>query len=119
MTLSTAQINEFKNAGYSIVRRMVPPATCDSMLAVTADQLQAAVAPLEYEAEVGYPGAPDSLDAAGGRTVRRLRGAYQRHPCDNGATKAATAARCAPAASSWRRPSPAAASARARSRGTC
>lgn len=81
MTLSTAQIDEFKNAGYLIVRRMVPPATCDSMLVVTAEQLQAAIAPLEYEAELGYPGAPDSLDAAGGRTVRRLRGAYQRHRC--------------------------------------
>lgn len=81
MTLSTAQIEEFKTSGYLIVRRMVPPAACELMLAVTAEHLQAAIAPLEYEAEVGYPGAPRSLDAAGGRTVRRLRGAYQRHPC--------------------------------------
>ncbi|HCN89937.1 MAG TPA: phytanoyl-CoA dioxygenase, partial [Oxalobacteraceae bacterium] len=75
MTLSTAQIEEFKTSGYLIVRRMVPPAACELMLAVTAEHLQAAIAPLEYEAEVGYPGAPRSLDAAGGRTVRRLRGA--------------------------------------------
>lgn len=81
MKLSEAQIEEFKNNGYLILRRMVPAAVCDVMLAVTAEHLQAAIAPLEYEAEVGYPGAPDSIDAPGGRTVRRLRGAYQRHAC--------------------------------------
>ena len=35
-------------------------------------QLAAEIQPLEYEAQVRYPGAPDSLDAPGGRTVRRL-----------------------------------------------
>lgn len=81
MTLSAAQIEEFKNSGYLVLRRAVPAASCNAMLSVTADHLKAAIAPLEYEAEVGYPGAPDSLDAPGGRTVRRLRGAYRRHAC--------------------------------------
>ena len=84
MTLSTAQIEDFKNNGYLIVRRMVQAATCDLMLDVTAEHLQVAIAPLEYEADVGYPGAPPSLDAAGGRTVRRLRNAYQRDACFRG-----------------------------------
>jgi len=34
--------------------------------------LAAQTQPLEYEAQVKYPGAPVSLDAPGGRTVRRL-----------------------------------------------
>jgi phytanoyl-CoA hydroxylase len=39
------------------------------------------VPPLEYEADVGYPGAPTSRDSAGGLTARRLRDAYQRDDC--------------------------------------
>jgi len=34
--------------------------------------LAAQIQPLEYEAQVKYPGAPASLEAPGGRTVRRL-----------------------------------------------
>jgi phytanoyl-CoA hydroxylase len=60
------------------LKDMVPPGRCDLMLSVTGQQLRAAVAPLEYEADVGYPGAPASLAAPGGKTVRRLRGAYHR-----------------------------------------
>lgn len=51
------------------------------MLAASAADLRQAVPPLEYEAELGYPGAPPSLDAAGGKTVRRLRGAWNRAAC--------------------------------------
>jgi phytanoyl-CoA hydroxylase len=40
--------------------------------------LAAEVAPLEYEAQVRYPGAPASIDAPGGRTVRRLMQACAR-----------------------------------------
>jgi phytanoyl-CoA hydroxylase len=43
--------------------------------------LRQAVPPIEYEAELGYPGAPPSLSAAGGKTVRRLRGAHARDAC--------------------------------------
>ena len=42
------------------------------MKALAMHQLAAEIQPLEYEAQVRYPGAPDSLDAPGGRTVRRL-----------------------------------------------
>ena len=76
--LSERQIEQFKNDGYLILNNMVAPAACESMLSVTKEHLRAAVPPLEYEAEVGYPGAPKSFDAPGGKTVRRLRGAYDR-----------------------------------------
>jgi phytanoyl-CoA hydroxylase len=79
--LSDLQIEQFRNDGYLVLKGMVTPVAGELMLSVTGKHLRAAVPPLEYEAEVGYPGAPASLDAPGGRTVRRLRGAYERHEC--------------------------------------
>ncbi|MDB5839048.1 MAG: phytanoyl-CoA dioxygenase [Herminiimonas sp.] len=81
MPLSTQQIEQFNQDGYLILRHMAPTEQCERMLAVTAEHLRKAIAPLEYEAEVGYEGAPQSLDAAGGLTVRRLRRAYERDDC--------------------------------------
>jgi phytanoyl-CoA hydroxylase len=78
---SNSELEQFRNDGYIVLRDMVSPAACDLMLSVTHEHLHGAVAPLEFEADVGYPGAPASLEAPGGRTVRRLRGAYDRHAC--------------------------------------
>ncbi|MBI3896867.1 MAG: phytanoyl-CoA dioxygenase family protein [Gammaproteobacteria bacterium] len=79
--LSPLQLEKFNSDGYLVFRGRVAPAACAEMLAVTYEQLRAGVAPLEYEADVGYAGAPASLDALGGKTVRRLRDAYYRHTC--------------------------------------
>jgi phytanoyl-CoA hydroxylase len=79
--LSTTQIEQFRQNGYLIFRKLASPAACEAMLALTRSHLEQAIAPLEYEAELGYPGAPASLDAPGGRTVRRLRSAYDRADC--------------------------------------
>ncbi|MDQ9171956.1 phytanoyl-CoA dioxygenase family protein [Oxalobacteraceae bacterium R-40] len=76
--LSERQIEQFRQDGYLIIRAMVPMQQCRHMAAVAIAHLRQAVPPLEYEAQVGYPGAPASLDAPGGRTIRRLRSAYQR-----------------------------------------
>jgi phytanoyl-CoA hydroxylase len=76
--LSERQIEQFQRDGYLIFRAMVPAQQCRDMAAVANAHLQQGMAPLEYEAQVGYPGAPASLDAPGGKTVRRLRNAYQR-----------------------------------------
>jgi phytanoyl-CoA hydroxylase len=76
--LSADQIERFEYDGYLLLPRMVPAEDCERMLAVTRDHLRRAVPPIEYEAEVGYEGAPASLDAPGGRTARRLRNAWQR-----------------------------------------
>jgi phytanoyl-CoA hydroxylase len=81
MPLSPQQIAQFNQDGYLVLPHMAAPAACRQMLAVSSSQLLQAVPPLEYEAEVGYPGAPPSLDAAGGKTVRRLRGAWNRDAC--------------------------------------
>jgi phytanoyl-CoA hydroxylase len=79
--LSELQVEQFNKDGYLILRGMVTPVACELMSAVTREHLRGPVPPVEYEAELGYPGAPQSMDAPGGKTVRRLRNAYQRHAC--------------------------------------
>ena len=79
--LSAIQIKEFATNGCLVLRHEVAPAICERMLSVTHAHVEDAVAPIEYEASVGYPGAPAHLDAPGGRTIRRLRGAYDRDAC--------------------------------------
>ncbi|MGI4850260.1 MAG: phytanoyl-CoA dioxygenase family protein [Janthinobacterium lividum] len=81
MSLSLQQLQLFQRDGVLVLRNLVDAATCQRMLEVTQNHLLHAVAPLEYEAQVGYEGAPSSLDAAGGLTARRLRQAYERDPC--------------------------------------
>lgn len=78
--LTQDELQRFEQDGYLIFRGLATPAECEEMRTVAARHLQDATAPVEYEAEVGYAGAPHSLDAPGGRTIRRLRGAYHRHP---------------------------------------
>lgn len=79
--LSRTQTEQFYQDGFLIFRAMVAPEACEKMLRVVQDHLQHAVSPIEYEAQLGYPGAPTSMEAIGGRTIRRLRSAYQRSAC--------------------------------------
>ena len=81
MPLSADQIKMFQKDGYLVLRNLVPSSACETMLAVTHEHLSKSIPPIEYEADVGYPGAPQSMDAPGSKTIRRLRGAYHRHPC--------------------------------------
>jgi phytanoyl-CoA hydroxylase len=48
------------------------------MRAVTEHGLKAEIAPIEYEADLNYPGAPVSKTEHGGKTVRRLKQALSR-----------------------------------------
>jgi phytanoyl-CoA hydroxylase len=81
MSLLPQQIDQFRHDGYVVLPARVARARCEEMLGVTLDHLERAVPPIEFEAEVGYPGAPASLDAPGGRTARRLRAAHGRAAC--------------------------------------
>lgn len=81
MKLDSSQIRQFRQQGYLLLPVMVPVALCDHMRAVTHAHLRDAVPPIEFETEVGYPGAPASPDAPGGKTARRLRDAYHRDDC--------------------------------------
>lgn len=77
---SPEELTRFRNDGFAIVRGMASRDLCASMKALAREHLAAAIPPLEYEAQVKYPGSPDSLDAPGGRTVRRLLQACSRDP---------------------------------------
>jgi phytanoyl-CoA hydroxylase len=75
---SSEQVARFERDGFVIERELPDRARCAALLAVVQAHLAVPVAPIEYEADTTYPGAPASRDEVGGRTVRRLLGAYAR-----------------------------------------
>ena len=77
---SSEELTRFRNDGFAIVRGMAGRELCESMKALARAHLAAGIQPLEYEAQVKYPGSPASLDAPGGKTVRRLLQACARDP---------------------------------------
>lgn len=79
LRLSMSEWTQFQNDGYLIVRQIIPAAIREQMLAVTLEGIAHAIEPIEYESELQYPGAPPSLAAEGGRTIRRLKQAHTRH----------------------------------------
>ena len=77
---SAAEVAEFNRDGYVVVRGLAAGSECAGILSIAERDLAAHRPPVEYEADTQYPGAPVSLDAPGGRTVRRLLQACARDP---------------------------------------
>ena len=77
---TSLELQQFARDGFVIARALARPAERAAMRAVSEAHLAGAVGPLEYESDVGYPGAPPSKQAPGGTTVRRLLQAYARDP---------------------------------------
>lgn len=77
--MTATEVEQFQRDGYFIARRLAEPTLCAAMTQLAQTALAAREEPLEYEADVKYPGAPATYDAPGGRTVRRLLQAYSRH----------------------------------------
>jgi phytanoyl-CoA hydroxylase len=77
---SDAEVHTFNTEGYVVARGLASLEQSAAIKAVAERDLAAQVPPIEYEADTKYPGAPHSLDAPGGRTVRRLLQAYTRDP---------------------------------------
>ena len=75
---SEDELQTFSDNGFVICRKLAPPEVCERMLTASVDHLTRRVAPLEFEAEVEYPGSPRSLNSSGGGTVRRLKQAHSR-----------------------------------------
>lgn len=80
MALTQAQIEQFKIDGYLHLKQVVEPEHCQQLRALTTTHLDQRVAPFELEAEVRYPGSPESTSAPGGDTIRRLLLADRRDP---------------------------------------
>jgi phytanoyl-CoA hydroxylase len=76
--LSHDEVRRFRAEGFVIARGLADAATCARALKVARDELSEEAGPAEYEADLHYPGAPASLDAPGGHTVRRLLRAFAR-----------------------------------------
>jgi phytanoyl-CoA hydroxylase len=72
------QVQALRRDGFVVIPRLISPGDLAELNAAARAQLEARAAPLELEADLKYPGAPVSHDAAGGATVRRLLDAYAR-----------------------------------------
>jgi phytanoyl-CoA hydroxylase len=72
------EVRRFRADGFVVARGLADATTCSRILAVARDHLAREIAPAEYEAQLHYPGAPESMDAPGGHTIRRLLQAYAR-----------------------------------------
>ncbi len=78
--LSPKQISDFQQQGFIILRQLATSSYCAQVLEFAQQQLADVLAPLEFEAETGYPGAPSSRNETGGNTVRRLLHVSLRSP---------------------------------------
>lgn len=76
--LTAAQLSRFNEDGFLIERGLAGKELISTMNRIVDDSVSPALAPVEYEADVHYPGAPESKMAPGGQTPRRLLNAYTR-----------------------------------------
>ncbi len=79
-SFSDEEVASFRRDGYLIVRQLIPPSFISTMKRVTQRDLLSHEGDVEYEADLNYPGAPESRESDGGRTIRRLRQAISRDP---------------------------------------
>lgn len=79
-SLSPEEIQSFEQQGFLIVRHQIPLALVQQMRRATESGIAGEIQPVEFESELHYPGAPESLEAEGGRTIRRLKNAIARDP---------------------------------------
>jgi len=76
--LTTEQCDFFQRQGYLILPGAAAGDQLHALQTAADAQLAAAAAPVEYEADVHYPGSPGDYQQPGGRTVRRLLDAWSR-----------------------------------------
>jgi phytanoyl-CoA hydroxylase len=66
------QVATLREQGFVVVRGFAAANELQALRELSQRQLEQAAAPVEYEADLQYPGAPASRQAEGGHTVRRL-----------------------------------------------
>ena len=78
--LTEKQLADFHRDGFVGVKGLVESSLVNRMVQYTDRAVAQETGPVEYEADLGYPGSPVSRQAAGGRTLRRLLKAIGRNP---------------------------------------
>ncbi len=78
--LSASELGSYIGTGFVIARGFCPASTVTELRETALLELAAGRAPVELEAALGYPGAPNSKTAPGGNTIRRLLNAVDRQP---------------------------------------
>ena len=78
MILSEEEIQQFKQQGFIIFRQLIDMELLNEIRNQTRNHLTLRLPPFELEADLGYPQAPESVDAEGGHTIRRLLLAFSR-----------------------------------------
>ena len=73
-----SEAERFHRDGFLVVRQLASAEECIALRALADRMLDPLQGPVEFEADVGYPGAPRSMLDAGGATPRRLLHAYSR-----------------------------------------
>ena len=68
----------FRRDGFVVARSLIDETVCRDVAVAVRGQLDPLLGPAEFEADVGYPGAPTSLEVEGGATPRRLLHAFSR-----------------------------------------
>ncbi len=74
------QLQQFGRDGYTVARGLLGSDRVNQLRSTIEWHLSPPLAPLEFEADVSYPGSPESQLAVGGQTSRRLLSAYSRDP---------------------------------------
>lgn len=77
---SASEVAQFQSDGYFVCRSLVPSRYVEKILQIAQRDTAGELGDIEYEADVQYPGSPESRQATGGRTIRRLRQAFSRDP---------------------------------------
>ena len=70
---------EYERRGFIVVRQLVHGEFLAELHSTALQELSGMQGSIEFEADLGYPGAPSNRDVEGGCTPRRLLQAYHRH----------------------------------------
>jgi len=71
-------LEEFREQGFVVAPRLAPLEVLEALQRLANGHLAEDLAPIEFEVDVQYPGAPKGHDAPGANTARRLLQAYSR-----------------------------------------
>lgn len=77
--VTEALVAQFRQTGYLVLSGVLTAPQCEQLRRAISADLGPLVGPAEFEADVGYPGAPFGRESDGGNTPRRLLHAYARN----------------------------------------